>query len=220
MARCIACGLEQAHGAVCRACGKPLPQSSLFGFTPTGDEVNPYASPQSSGSMAPPFGGQSPLAGRGARLGAKILDGLMHLAVCIPGIVMMAAGGFAFGALIEEDVPNLGGPLAIAGIVVAILAFLGFWIYQIVLLSTSGQTLGKKIVGIRIVTNDSEEYPGFVKAFLLRDFVNDLISNIPYIGSLYALVDILFIFGEERRCIHDLIAGTKVVEASAYRAAY
>ncbi len=28
-----------------------------------------------------------------------------------------------------------------------------------------------------------------------------------------SIVDILFIFGSERRCVHDLIAGTKVVEA-------
>ena len=32
-------------------------------------------------------------------------------------------------------------------------------------------------------------------------------------GGLFGLVDILFIFGSERRCIHDLIAQTKVVVA-------
>jgi uncharacterized RDD family membrane protein YckC len=29
---------------------------------------------------------------------------------------------------------------------------------------------------------------------------------------LYGLIDVLLIFGSERRCIHDYLAGTKVVE--------
>ena len=39
--------------------------------------------------------------------------------------------------------------------------------------------------------------------------VNGLIGIIPG----YGLVDVLFIFGAERRCLHDYIARTKVVEA-------
>ena len=31
---------------------------------------------------------------------------------------------------------------------------------------------------------------------------------------LFVLVDILFIFGKERRCVHDYIAGTKVIDVS------
>jgi len=30
-------------------------------------------------------------------------------------------------------------------------------------------------------------------------------------GRIFGLVDILFIFGKEKRCNHDIIAGTKVV---------
>ena len=32
-----------------------------------------------------------------------------------------------------------------------------------------------------------------------------LLAAIPGIGNLYALVDVLFIFREDRRCLHDLI---------------
>ncbi|MEA2700447.1 MAG: hypothetical protein QOI66_4718, partial [Myxococcales bacterium] len=46
---------------------------------------------------------------------------------------------------------------------------------------------------------------------LLRGVVNGIISAIPYLGGLYALVDALFIFRDDRRCIHDLIAGTRVI---------
>jgi len=38
-----------------------------------------------------------------------------------------------------------------------------------------------------------------------------LVSQVPQVGGLIGLVDILFIFGKERRCLHDLLAGTRVV---------
>jgi len=44
---------------------------------------------------------------------------------------------------------------------------------------------------------------------LLRSWVNGLIG---LVVPFYGLVDILFIFGSERRCLHDLIAGTVVVK--------
>ncbi len=37
---------------------------------------------------------------------------------------------------------------------------------------------------------------------------------IPFVGAIYAIVDILMIFGEEHRCMHDMIATTCVVDIS------
>jgi len=48
---------------------------------------------------------------------------------------------------------------------------------------------------------------------LLRYLPTSIVASIPIVGGLIVLVDILFIFGSEQRCIHDLIAGTKVVQA-------
>ena len=42
----------------------------------------------------------------------------------------------------------------------------------------------------------------------MRYIVNSLLGNIPF----YTVLDVLLIFGNERRCIHDHLAGTKVVE--------
>jgi uncharacterized RDD family membrane protein YckC len=39
--------------------------------------------------------------------------------------------------------------------------------------------------------------------------VNSLIGIIP----LYTIIDLLFIFGEQRQCLHDKIADTIVVKA-------
>ena len=82
-------------------------------------------------------------------------------------------------------------------------------IYQIRLLVTQGQTLGKKIMNIRIVSYDDGMIPGAGKLLGLRYVVNGLLGQIPG----YAFVDVLFIFGQEQRCIHDYLAGTKVVQA-------
>jgi len=40
-----------------------------------------------------------------------------------------------------------------------------------------------------------------------------LISAIPVVGSFFVLIDTLLVFRADRRCVHDLIAGTKVVKA-------
>lgn len=81
--------------------------------------------------------------------------------------------------------------------------------YQMYLLTTLGQTIGKKAMNIKIVKTDTEENGGFVTNVLIRGILNGIIGFVPF----YALVDILFIFREDRRCIHDLIASTRVVEA-------
>jgi uncharacterized RDD family membrane protein YckC len=86
-------------------------------------------------------------------------------------------------------------------------------VIQCILLTLHGQTIGKKIAGTRIVSYRDGSNLGFVGNVLLRSFVPSLIGSIPYIGGCFSLVDVLCIFGEERRCLHDQIAGTAVVEA-------
>jgi uncharacterized RDD family membrane protein YckC len=77
------------------------------------------------------------------------------------------------------------------------------------MVSKQGQTLGKRFVGIRIVMKDTLENGGFVVNVLKRGFLNGLLSLIPG----YFLVDSLFVFRDDRRCIHDMIAGTVVIQA-------
>ncbi|MFI5347568.1 MAG: RDD family protein [Elusimicrobiota bacterium] len=85
-------------------------------------------------------------------------------------------------------------------------------VVQFWLLSRRGQTLGKLIMGIRIVRTTDLKNGGFVKNVLERVAVGVLIGMIPRVGPFYALADILFIFRRDRRCLHDLIAGTRVVK--------
>jgi uncharacterized RDD family membrane protein YckC len=96
-----------------------------------------------------------------------------------------------------------------AGLLAFLIAVLAICIAQLYLLIVSGQTLGKKMMGIKIVMENTKKNGGFVPNVLLRVLVNSALGIVPF----YGLVDILFIFREDRRCIHDLIAGTIVVKA-------
>lgn len=44
-----------------------------------------------------------------------------------------------------------------------------------------------------------------------------IVSMLPIAFNWLLLVDVLCIFGKERRCMHDFVAGTKVVYAAPSR---
>ncbi len=127
-----------------------------------------------------------PLAPRPRRLLAVTLDSLLILAVY---------AAFRSG---QPPEPCLG----ILSIVL---------VAQGCLLTVQGQSLGKWACGIRIVRADSGENGGFWANVGLRVIVNGALCLIPF----YALADALFIFRADRRCLHDLIAGTVVIESLA-----
>lgn len=127
------------------------------------------------------------------RLVAVLLDLTCYGIAMGPGLFAM----YAFS-------PGLGRSLVMLGA-------LAFSIYQVFLLSMQGQTIGKKLMGIRIVRYTDGSNPGFFRSVLLRAWVPNVVSVIPLVG----LIDTLFIFGKERRCLHDYLAGTKVVEVSS-----
>jgi uncharacterized RDD family membrane protein YckC len=54
--------------------------------------------------------------------------------------------------------------------------------------------------------------PGFGRAVVVRNWVNILL--VLSFLLFYGLIDVLLIFGKDRRCIHDHIAGTVVIDVS------
>lgn len=165
--------------------------------------INPYAPPQAV-IASPRANGNLELATLGQRLGASMLDSLIALLCAMPAIV----GAVMMNGSASESPP----PAALGAIGLTGLLFIGLLIWNLVLLGTRGQTIAKKWLGIRIVTFPEGTNPGGVKTILLRLLVNGLIGAVPLLGPIYSLVDICFIFREDRRCIHDLIAGTQVVQ--------
>ena len=104
-----------------------------------------------------------------------------------------------------------GKPL---GIGLSIAVFIGLIAWNCVLLARNGQTIGKKASNIRIVRSDGSD-AGFARLFFLRMMLFWALNAVPFIGPVFSLVNILFIFREDRRCIHDLLADTMVVDAGA-----
>ena len=149
------------------------------------------------------------LAGRGRRLGACMID------VIIAGIVLVAVAYFNPGPLGLTMLDIMRDPttqqMSTAGSIWLLIIFMAINSY---LLVTKGQTLGKWMLGIRIVDAASNGAATALKLLGLRYVLVMLVQAIPMIGQLLGLINVLFIFRGDRRCVHDLIAGTKVVSDS------
>ncbi len=192
---CPACGEEIMQDArKCRFCGEVLDPSLK----------RKSGSKKRSSSRS---GASQPTADLGKRFLGSLADGFVGLVFLLPGFVLVMAGG-------GEEGLDRESPLAIAGVVLCVVGLLALLGVQIYLLATRSQSIGKYLVKTQIYDYETDAPASFVKCFVMRAIVNGIIGAIPCIGGIYSLADILFIFGEEHRCLHDQIAGTYVVDIS------
>jgi uncharacterized RDD family membrane protein YckC len=163
---------------------------------------NPYQTPKSDLTNTDNTNSQeSGLAKRSSRLLAAIIDGIIGMLIALP---------FWFISGIWESIRS-GVALSFSYTIAAgVYGFLGFTLIHFYFLNKNGQTIGKKFLNIKIVNLD-DQLTGAMPLILKRYLPVSVISLIPILGSLLVLVDILFIYRNDKRCIHDLIAGTKVV---------
>ena len=176
---------------------------------------NPYQTPAGAAKSRSNSQGSQELASVGARIGGALLDGLFVILMMLPGLFI--GGGIIVAAIIgiEQTDSEQGAAAAAVGLVTAILILAGNGLLPLiincVLISKSGQTLGKKVVGTRIVDQYSGETVGFVQGFLLRSFVFQLITGLPVVGGFIYLADIIFLFTDGNQTLHDRLAKTRVV---------
>ena len=76
----------------------------------------------------------------------------------------------------------------------------------------NGQTIGKKLVGIKVARTDGSR-ASLARIFWLRYLLNSVFMWVPFLGGIYFLIDSCMIFGEQRRCCHDYLADTIVIRA-------
>ena len=154
---------------------------------------------------------------RGARLLAASIDELLLLAIslpmvfgAVPKIVAMVSGGTDPELMDTSQLLSamIGGP----GTIVTVVALIAWCVITAWLVAANGQSIGKRMVGIKVVRADGSR-ASFARIFLLRNVVNALPNLLPY-GWLYQLVDPLLIYQNSRQCLHDRIAGTIVVRCA------
>lgn len=143
-------------------------------------------------------------ASRSRRLCAALIDSLIVVAVFYP--VFYLAGGWE--RALRHEPPSLEEQMLYFAI--GVLVPLATNAY---LLARHGQSVGKRLLRIRIVDARTGEIVPLFRSFGLRHFVPIAIGHVPVAGSWFLLADTLFIFRQDRRCLHDRLAGTKVVEA-------
>ncbi len=187
--------------------------------TPGPNAQNPYAPPTARVQDVGDSTGPGELAERSTRLGAVMLDGLFLAIVETPALfatlrVVFAAaqnGHPITNPLEIYKVLLLGNPgLPYTGVL-----FLIWAATTIAFVARNGQSIGKRIVGIKVVRTDGRR-ASFWRIFLLRNLVNGIPSLlgvvVPLLNIAYFLLDTLLIFGDSRQCLHDKIAGTVVVK--------
>lgn len=155
----------------------------------------------------------SPLASRLSRLAAQIIDSL----ILAPISAFVMVYYLNITAFMESDDPGelmaYMASLDIFDVVMVTLPpALGYVVINYFTLEKYGQSLGKRLCGIRIVTL-TNHIPPVRKLIFDRFLLIQAIGVVPGIGGIFSILNVLFIFGSEKRCIHDVIAQTKVVKA-------
>jgi len=182
-------------------------------YSPPGSDVN---------AGLPGSGTSAVLAERGTRLWAASVDGMLFSVPLLP--LVGAAIYYGMQAQLQSvqagldgstpSLPSFGSTelmvILVGATVLGLLGAGALAIYQWVLISRTGQSLGKKWTGIRIERLDGASM-NFSTGVLLRNWLPKLIGAVPYLGGIFHLIDCLFIFRDDRRCVHDHIAGTRVV---------
>jgi uncharacterized RDD family membrane protein YckC len=143
------------------------------------------------------------LASRWQRFGAAFVDGLIYSVFMLT--LMYFTGMFDNLSRGAEADPMKILTIQLAGLVV-------FVLLNGQLLVKYGQTIGKRVVGIQIVALDNSKMT--TQQLVTRYAVYFLIGLIPIVGTLASFVNLLIIFGAEKRCGHDYAAKTKVVVGS------
>lgn len=148
----------------------------------------------------------APLASPGSRLMAQLINGAIVSIVCfVPLLCIVMLSDYD-----SRPNENLVVMLATLGVLVACTVWVGVNLFY---LHREGQSVGKKIMGIRIVRTSGE--PADIGRLLfLRYLVPAFIGQL---CGVFSLVDALMVFSADRRCIHDHMADTIVVECQTPR---
>jgi uncharacterized RDD family membrane protein YckC len=144
-------------------------------------------------------------ASRGARLLAVIIDSVLPLILI--GVILAGMAIPAYENYRQAHAPGIEPPrlsshhLTTAWAWLGGMAVIAFHVWSTVLVWLYGQTVGKRLMDIRVVRTDGARVT--------------FARFVPLFNVVIGLLDPLLIFRDSRQCLHDSIADTKVVTAAS-----
>ncbi|WP_407552780.1 RDD family protein [Streptomyces sp. Pv4-95] len=198
--------------------GTPPPGGAPPPPPPPGDVPPPYGEdPYRGGPYADnPYGGQygaadplagmPPLANRGRRLVARIIDALL-IGVPVTLIMNAIVGWVDYTSTSNTET---GKQATVSGV-----TMLAYLIYEGLMLSRNGQTVGKMAMKVRVAMLSNGAVPTG-QASWVRAAVYTLPEIVPCCGFLFWLVNVLWCTWDKpyQQCLHDKAAKTVVVSAA------
>ena len=172
---------------------------------------NPYAAPTTDSntpySNTPYYEHGDPLATRMQRFAGAMIDTFSLLPILFGvGIVI---GLTAHGAGMDVEGPGFEIVASLVGGLLGAVVFIAIHGYT---LATRGQTLGKIVVKTQIVSENDDQILPFGEIILKRYVPLWVLTSIPFIGQFVGIANALAIFRDGNKCLHDNIAGTKVIK--------
>jgi len=120
------------------------------------------------------------------------------------------AAAQAFNASVSQVLTGMTGTFLLLGLAIAAVSFGYDWLQH----GLWGQTIGKRVMGTKVVTADTR-VPVSGQAAGTRAAVYALVPAVPSVGALFALINEAWLLWDPRRqCLHDKAARTVVVKTS------
>ncbi|MFI9078897.1 RDD family protein [Streptomyces sioyaensis] len=150
-----------------------------------------------------------PLANRGRRLVARIIDAII-IGVPVGVIMSLIVGGVNYFSTNSDE--------ARAQWTVSGVTMLAYLIYEGLMLSSRGQTLGKMAMKIRVAMLSNGSIPTPQSGWT-RAAVYTLPEIVPCCGFIFWLINVLWCTWDKpyRQCLHDKAAKTVVVSTEPAR---
>jgi uncharacterized RDD family membrane protein YckC len=135
---------------------------------------------------------------------------IQRLASQYPDLSQPAAAQ-AFNDSVSQQMAGMVGTFLLIGAGIGVISFGYDWLQH----GLWGQTIGKRVMGTKVVTADTRS-PISGQAACGRAAVYALVPVVPSVGGLFALINESWLLWDPRRqCLHDKAAGTVVVRKSA-----
>ena len=162
-----------------------------------------------------------------ARVAAYLLNSLFTVLIFSPFFLALISDSDENGETFSESSLSETSDFTVIALLISLAAYLVFGIFQLYYMSRDGQSLGKKIMGIRVLKSDGNN-PGFEGTVLIREVVWALVVGVVVtfvslvtsdiggnlVSLLIAFINFIMLFSvkRDRRTLYDMLADTVVVK--------